>query len=221
MLEDLITAFIAIYPDGIEGEPYRGFRDDAIATLGKCLMEPRCWNGSEVAVGEMLHRSCNNPAGIWRWWDASGDFSASMFFCLKYLPEPQVTPWLESVLAIEAPHWRAQVMVWMVGAKEVLEGTVGWPSQFPLSARPSIAWEWSHCLRPVLAARAADGSPRSVNLIPDASRETARRLLATWFDEDRFLDWLTSIASVPYLEAELAEIPSTFESIYVRPNARR
>jgi hypothetical protein len=38
----------------------------------------------------------------------------------------------------------------------------------------------------------------------------------SYFTEDRFLDWLDSIATIPYLEAELGGIPSTFETLYLR-----
>jgi hypothetical protein len=36
------------------------------------------------------------------------------------------------------------------------------------------------------------------------------------FTEEVFLEWLESISRVPYLESELGQLPSTFESIYVR-----
>ena len=110
------TNFMALYPNGVHREPYRGFRDDAVLTLGRCMMDGQCWNGPDIAVGTVLHPSNNNPNRVWGWWDASGDFAASMFFCLKYLPASLVETWLRSVLEITSPHWRAQVVVWMVGA---------------------------------------------------------------------------------------------------------
>ncbi|UUZ46943.1 hypothetical protein LP420_25160 [Massilia sp. B-10] len=67
-----------------------------LTTLGRSLMEPHCWNGTEIKVGAMLRRSNNNPAQVWGWWDASGDFSASMFFCLEVLA-PGLRPRLAAI----------------------------------------------------------------------------------------------------------------------------
>lgn len=215
LLELLITGFMAIHPNGVQAPPYKEFRDDVLMTLGRCMMDESCWIGTDIAIGRILHRSNDNPARIWCWWDASGDFSASMFFCLKYMPELMVQGWLRSVLAIPSPHWRAQLLVWLVGAHDLLNGNVRWPSELKENARPSISWNWSHCLRPELAtADESGGSPMS-SLLPDGSRLQALQLLRAHFTEDLYLDWLSSISSVQYLYDELAEIPTMFERLYV------
>lgn len=221
LLESLLTGFMAIYPNGVYREPYKGFHEDALLTLGRCTMDSECWNGSDIAVGKVLRRSNNNPNQVWLWWDASGDMTASMFFCMKYLPESAIEPWLRSVLDIRSPHWRAQVMVWFVGAHEILNGVVRWPSEFPMEARPYIGWEWSHCLKPELAATDDSGSPPTTAFIPDNSRAAALSVLRSYFSEGRFQEWLGSISTVPYLEPELAAIPSTFQALYVRSTASK
>ena len=215
LLESLLTAFMAIYPNGVYREPYKGFRDDALMTLGRSIMDRQCWNSSNIAIGNVLRRSNNNPAKVWIWWDESSDLSASLFFCMKYLPEHVIEPWLQSVLDIRSPHWRAQVMVWLLGAHEILNGTMRWPSEFSLDARPYIGWEWSHCLKPELASTDDSGSPPTVAFIGEGNRTSALRLLRAYFTGDRFLEWLDCISEVPYLEAELQEIPSRFETLYV------
>lgn len=216
LLENLLTGFMALYPNGVHREPYRGFRDDAVLTLGRCLMDGHCWNGRDIVVGTILHSSNNNPNRAWGWWDASGDFAASMFFCLKYLPEASVAPWLRSVLEITSPHWRAQVMAWMVGAHDILSGAVKWPSEFPRNARPSVRWDCSDCLRPELAAADDSAVVPTAAFIPEGCRLQALGIFQTHFVEDIYLDWLMSISTVPPVEAELAEIPTAFEKLYVR-----
>jgi hypothetical protein len=198
LIESLITGFIALYSNGINVGPYPQFRSDALVTLGRCMMEARCWNRSEIVVGSMLHRSNNNPNRVWCWWDASGDFSASLFFCLKYLPPPLIRDWFQSVLDIASPHWRAQTLVWLIGAHEMLSGRTNWPSEFLAEARPSIGWEWSHCLRPELASADESGVPPVPSLLPESSGIQVLELVHSHFTEDVFLDWLTSIARVPY-----------------------
>lgn len=216
LLESLLTGFMAIYPNGIYQEPYVGFREDVLLTLGRCMMDSMCWNGSDIAIGKVLCRSNNNPNQVWGWCDASGDFSASMFFCLKYLPGSLVEPWLRSVFDIPSPHWRAQIIVWLVGAHGILNDVIRWPSEFSMEARPYVGWEWSHCLRGEMAARDDSGAPPTATFILEAARTSSLNVVRTYFTEDRFLEWLDCISTVPYLESELAEIPSTFEALYVR-----
>jgi len=219
LLESLVTGFMAVYPNGVYSAPYKQFREDVISTLGKCMMEKSCWVGSQIAVGRILHRSNNNPAGVWCWWDASGDFSSSMFFCLKYLPEELIGNWFRSVLAIPSPHWRAQVLVWLVGAHDILTGATNWPSEFDMNARPVVHWEWSHCLAPRLAERDVSGAPVMRTFLAEAVRNDLLDLVHLHFTQDVFLDWLASISAVPYLESELGQIPTAFEALYVRRKA--
>jgi hypothetical protein len=216
LLESLITAFMAIYPNGIQYVPYKTFHEDTLLTLGRCLMDKSCWTGTEIAIGRVLHRSNNNPNRVWCWWDACGDFSASMFFCLKYLPEKLVGNWLRSVLAIQSPHWRAQLLVWMVGAHDMLTGKINWPSEFKIGGRPSVEWEWSHCLGPALAAKDARGAGMVRTFLDEPVRSEVLDLVRLHFSEDTYLEWLNSISCISYLYEELAEIPTIFESLYVR-----
>jgi hypothetical protein len=215
LIETLITGFFALHPNGISVAPYREFPDDALLTLGRCIMDEQCWNGTEVAIGNILHRSNHNPGHVWRWWDASGDFSASMFFSLKYLPEPLIREWMASVLAIRSPYWRAQLIVWLVGAHDLLAGRIGWPSQLPESAYPSVAWDWSHCIKPELSTGRARG-PAVASWLSERARAQVLQIVHAHFDEDVYLEWLASISTVPAIESEIAEIPSTFEALYVR-----
>jgi hypothetical protein len=215
LLELLVTGFMAIYPNGIYREPYEGFREDVLLTLGRCMMEGACWNGSDIAIGKILHRSDDNPNRVWGWWSASGDFTASLFFCLKYLPDPSVKPWLYSVFDIPSPHWRAQIIVWLVGAHGMLNKLARWPSELSIEDHPYIGWEWSHCLKAAMAASDDSGAPPVTAFIPESARRSTLEVVKSYFSEDRFLDWVDCISKVPYLEAELADIPSRFEMLYV------
>lgn len=216
LLESLITALFALYPNGIHQPPYPQFSSDVLHTLGRCIMAPQCWDGENIVVGRLLHRSNRNPRQVWFWWDASGDFSTSMYLCMKYLPQAALEEWFASVLAIRSPHWRAQVLVWLVGSHSMLEGSLRWPSEWDIDAYPSVRWDWSHCLRPELATSDESGAPAAETFLAPSARELVLAATRRHFTEDVYLEWLESISSVSYLNDELASIPSMFEALYVR-----
>jgi hypothetical protein len=215
LLEYLVTGFMALYPTGNEDEPYEGFKADALHTLGRCIMDESCWSGSEIQLGTMLHRSNNNPNRVWCWWDASGDFTSSMFFCLKYLPENLIGAWFDSVLAIPSPHWRAQVLVWMLGASDILTGEKRWPSEFVIGQTPSVGWAWSHCLSAELLDEGRSRQDPHARFISETASAQVLERVRLYFTPDRYLDWLTSFDQAPYVRDELANLPRDFEALYV------
>lgn len=216
LLEYLVTAFVTQYPDGVKREPYKGFHADALNTLGKSIMDRQCWDGNDIVVGRILRPSNNNPRKVWLWWDASGDFSASMFFCLKYLPHHAVPGWLRSVLRIKSAHWRAQLVVWLVGVHKLLNGEIGQPAQFKDGdGVPSISWEWSHVLDGEYTGDRGPNSPAAVDFLPDENRMQALNTISEEVTEELLLNWLSSIEKYGYLESELGDIPSQFANLYV------
>jgi len=216
LLELLVTGFVSQYPNGIHRPPYPEFGQDVLSTLGRCVMEPQCWSGDQIVIGSFLQRSNNNPAHTWCWYNASGDLSASLFLCLKYLPTSSVATWFRSVLDIPSPHWRAQIITWLVGARELLLGLKKWPSELETGAYPGVDWDWSHCLRPELATNDDSGAPPMTCWLPDEACYRVLEEVRLYFTDDKFLLWLESISSVKYLQQELAQIPTSFERLYLK-----
>jgi len=215
LTEGLVTGFMAHYPDGVVDAPYVEFRQDVLATLGRTLMQPQRWRNGDIVVGRVLHRSNDNPQQTWGWWTAHGELSAALLLCLKYLPPAHVRAWFRSVLAIESPHWRAQIVVWLIGAHDLLTGVKGSPSELDPAAYPSIDWSWSHCLRPVdVSERPGSGSAN--DWLPRNARAQALEEVRVHFTDDVWLSWLESIGRVDDLQRELADLPSTFECLYLR-----
>ncbi len=214
LLELLVSGFMAHYPGGITSPPYAGFHEDVLRTLGQCLMEPRCWSGQDIALGAVLHRSNQNPNGVWCWWNASGDLSGSLFLCLKYLPTAQVASWFRSVLQIASPHWRGQVLVWLVGAHEQLRSPARWPSMLDDAAYPAVTWEAAYCLKPEAGLENA-AAPSQDNWLPEAGCRIVIDEVRAYFTDEVFLAWLESFSRDDDLQRELADIPSMFEGLYL------
>lgn len=215
LAELLVTGFMAHYPDGTTDSVYPGFQQDVVETLGRVLMEPRCWQQGDIVLGQLLHRSNRNPNHVWGWWDASGDLSACLLLCAKYLPPSQVRGWFRSVLAIESPHWRAQMIVWLIGAHDLLTGLKRAPSELQFDGYPAITWGWSHLLRPSTTTESGETIPIA-DWLPQQVRTHLLDEVRTCVTDEVFLAWLESIGRVDYLQRELADLPSTFERLYMR-----
>jgi len=209
LIEALATAFFAIYPEGVTREPYRGFERDALETLGRAIVSAECWSEGRIRRGEILRRE-KPPWGTWGWREPSGDLSASMFFCLKYLTPEEIGPWLTSTLAIEDRYWRAQLMAFCVAAHPLLTGDVLQPAGLA-EAQPPLEWENSHILKGVYYA-AFDKAPAP--FLAQANCTAARGALASFFNEDIYLDWLCAIAEDEELEAEMTSLPEQFRLLY-------
>lgn len=218
LLEYLITGFISQYPNGVVNPPYEEFLDDAFYTIGSCIMDKECWKDDNIVIGKMLWLSNSNYRKTWGWKNASGDFSSSMFFCLKYLPSNYIQAWLKSVFSIKSPHWRAQLIVWFVGAEKIIFDRIKNPSDFDEDNSPNISWAWSHLFEGKQDWKISDESKPNLNFIPEANRETLIQSISELINEQLFKDWMQSITKCDYLINELTEIPNRFYNIYVVPD---
>lgn len=216
LVEPAVTAFISQHPTGLDQEPYAGFGEDALNTLGLCLMDGACWPGGELDADLCLNRR-PDLQGLWGWDEPSGALSASMFFCLKYLRPEQLDAWFGSVFRIEAPQWRAQVMAWLIGAHRIFTGQINSPARFSLEDYPCLAWDWSHVLS---GHYLPPGSPtgEEVDFIPAANRKAALSIVSRHFTDAAIMEWLDSFALDSAVEAEAASLAPWFHDLY-RPLA--
>lgn len=210
LVEALATAFFAIYPEGVTREPYRGFERDALNTFGRAIMGMNCWAEGRIRRGEALCRE-ETQWGTWGWGEPSGDLSASLFFCLKYLAPEEIRPWLASALSIEDRYWRAQLMAFFVGVHDMLRGSLQQPAQLA-DARPPVAWENSFLLTGVYYG-AFDKPPAP--FLPEEKCEAARDAVTAFFNDEIYLAWLYAIAEDEALETELATVPEQFRTMYL------
>jgi hypothetical protein len=151
--EHVATAFIQVFWTGIQDE-YPGFRDDVLGAMSLHLMRSELWLPNPMAAGEP---AMSIPAFLvvddrgeevlygWDLEEAPGIFAAGMCICLKYLPTEAIVPWVNSILAIRHPHWRAALLVWLHGARDLLREEVPRASTMN-AAHPRIQWQNSHVL---------------------------------------------------------------------------
>ncbi len=195
IVEDLVTAFMAVVPNPTVSWGYRSFRSDALLTLGKAIMSPPLWPDGPNRSVNCLHTEDTLPTGYPVWGDACGDFSASMFFCLKYLPSSHVAEWTKSVFAISCPRWRAQVLVWLCGAKDVIDGKIEHPSDLPDKHQTSVSWARSHLIGPKNLAYQEDIKIES-EMVEFLSKENCARFdetVSNLLNERLLTEWLESL----------------------------
>ncbi|MBN3798305.1 hypothetical protein [Burkholderia sp. Ac-20392] len=213
LLAWLISGFIAQHPDELSLEPYQGFRRDVLDTLGQCLMDARCWPSGTLDTTACFNHDHEQSPGTGDWFNTSGKFSSSMFLCIKYLDTSEIHTWLTSVLSIDDPRWRAQLMLWFVGANDMLSGRIRYPSEFSSTDYPRIDWQGCRCLT------GSPGSHAAVHdFIPPARREATVDTLRSFMTEATFLAWLQSLCKYDRVESELGDLPYRFYSLYGAPH---
>lgn len=205
LLEALATGLFIFHPLGVESEPYEGFIRDSLDTLGGAIMGRDGWSSrDEINRGAILRRRWGLGAG-WEWGQPAGDLSASLFLCLKYLPPQEVAPWLHSAFQIRDPFWRAQLLAWFVGVREILNGAIGSPADLPSSGQSPVCWSDSNLV-----------NCNSAPFVPQANRNAALDAVTAFFENLSFRDWAGDIASDEELARDLGPLPWRFEELFLR-----
>jgi hypothetical protein len=207
--ELLITGFFSQYPDSNGSVPYSNFKTDILQTLGLYIMSPHFWSDCEVP--RCLNK-WQGPNGVYGWYHAEGLLSASLFLCIKYLKQVDLENWFRSVMAIPNLYWRAQIIVWLIGAHPILVGNIMQPSEFSEHGLFTVNWDWSH----TLSGNYSGNFELPIHLIPflpKENRETVIQLVQQWDIGDFFEELLTN----PKLTAVVVEtigISEQFEQLY-------
>lgn len=200
--EALTSAFMVNYPDGAALEPYPGFLEDVFNTLVVSPMHPSLWEGDEIVLEHSLLFFARG-LGRWRWNEAvSGELSALLFFCLKYLPAQAIERWIVSILHLPSTLYHAQFLLWLVGSRDVLSGRHTSPAEFPETSAIEISWDISHSV-----ALRAPGDHRDdyqkCTFLPPGNVDALVAALERHLTRDLVLEWLNKFAEIPALKEEM------------------
>lgn len=209
--ELLFTAFMAQHPKADGDMPYHEFVANALATLGQEIMSPEFWPEGQLDAVRCLSK-WTGPTGIAGWFNAGGLLSASLFFCIKYLPLSSVDDWFNSVIAIPNRYWQVQILTWLVGAHPILTNEIQQPAEFPETSQFVVTWSWSHALGGDFPD--ADGEPVcQVPFLSDQNRESVLRIARNWDVESFIIDFMTD-PDTQSVASEIIGMPERFFELY-------
>jgi hypothetical protein len=141
-----------------------------------------------------------------------------MFFCLKYLSPEDVPAWTKSVFAIPCPRWRAQVLVWLVGAKAVIDGTISQPSKLDKLQTPNVKWHWSHYIDGQNAAfdESVENQVDQIEFLPAQNRLLFGEAVSNVLDDALLKGWLESMMRFEYLfdQVNAVAVPEQLRQMY-------
>jgi hypothetical protein len=179
--QTVITAFIRIYGEHVE-EEYAGFRLDSLETFGRAIMKREFWTSD---LGERASACSKKSIAPGR-----NSFTASLFFCLLYLPTSCVQAWTQSLLAIDSPFFRTDFIIWLAGTYESMKS-----EQFSLGSLPAnrfcIRWTGDFLLRNTTA------------IIPRMSRTEFLKVIRSQLSMEILMRWLDEIAQFDDLDTEV------------------
>lgn len=203
LLEALVTAFINVYWDGVdETKPagYRGFREDALLTLGCCLMAPALWS-ERLDPGRTVPFPHRGLAYAQR----ESALSASLFLCMRMLEAKEISDWVQSLVDIESPWWKIHFLRWL----ELAWPRLASPDELPgslLNTRPDIGWHGVSTF-----TRNRERPPTGFLSAQRVEAFTAS--LRHHLTADRYLAWMDELYAVPEIAVE-PEVRHTTERVF-------
>lgn len=177
LLERCVSGFMDRHWSDIH-EHYSGFRQDVFQTLGCALMDPRFW-----------------PIDVKRWSVDNPQFSAQIFFGLKYCPDQKLNTWIDSLTRISDPAWLASLLCWSAATWPVLSKE-DMTASFLARCLPHVDWAGSYML--------GSGDRDAYGFIPWSRRKS----FITYFNKlavKQSDQWIEVASSVPRLSEKLKE----------------
>lgn len=214
VFESLISGVFQYHPVAPLTEPYEGFRSDLLKSVGRAFMDAEGWPDGRMDPEIRLYKPIYVD-GQRHWEKPAWSLSAALFLCVRYLRPSEIKQWIQSVLKIEDPYWRAQVMVWLVAAEGFLSGRLKQPAEMPTDGSFCAYW----CDAPLLKGDYSGDHTGTLQLdafLPEENRTAATHAVGAFFkDKDDFLHWFDPSMRQTDLKEELGDLPHRFVALYV------
>lgn len=194
LLEILASAVMIHRPDSEDWSgDYPQFRQDVLETLGRALFGPVrkriCRLQTEQAPLTVEHTTSGHQF-------IGGDlYAASVFLVAKYLPLDQLSGWLDSLVRIDDPLWRANWVVWLAQADWLVAREGKQPCD-PPKGRPNASWQMSHCICGSTPSPNVDRDARPVPFLRPQRRECLLEAIRDCTSQGRLKQWRNDLAAL-------------------------
>ena len=147
----------------------------------------------------------------WNSGKANRSISALMFFCLKYLNSEEITSWVNSLFSITDIYWRGALMVWLLGAYDILEESIVVPSMIE-KANPEIKWENSHVLGSRYGSIDAKHPPHedfndNKDFLAAGNTKTFLNEVRSQMTDELIVDWAESFSEDKFIAESTYNVP--------------
>lgn len=185
---NLFMALVMLSPVDFAGPPYKGYREDLLQTVGRIPMHESRWHHGQVRRGALFYPAWpedQEDPWFWDWCRPADDLGSALYFCLKFMRPAEIPAWANSLLRIDDPHWRSQLMLWMANARSTIL-TPDWT--YPTKKWVGASHVWGANLAQTEQALAPDNAAAFIATVTEH------------FRRHDLLDWWVSMAAHPYLE---------------------
>lgn len=220
LAQSTVSAFMNVYWNGIP-EEYSGFRNDVIISLSLCLMNEELWfdcidekaNATHLRAKFLdTYQDGKNELRLdWNAGKSNESLSALMFFCLKYLNPKEISFWVKSLFSIGDIYWKGALMVWILGAYDILKQPIISPLMIEKS-NPELEWENSHTLGSRYGSMDAEHPPHedyndNKNFIPFENAECFIEEINKHLTDELILEWAESFAEDNFIAESTYNVP--------------
>jgi hypothetical protein len=110
------AAVMTRYPTGILEELDRDLADDVLATLGRVKLIGKYWQSDFNPTKPVF---CSDDPS-----------SGALLLMIKYLADEDLPAWWRSVITIDNPVWRINLLIWLAAASPIFLDPTAQPGQF-------------------------------------------------------------------------------------------
>ncbi len=211
---------MSVYWNGIS-EEYKGFRADVINSLSLCLVNDNLWFDYFDEKTKTVYPRANFLDTYkdgkdqlrldWNSGKSNESLSALMVFCLKYLNPEEISSWIKSLFSIGDIYWKGALMVWLLGAYDILKQPIIVPSMIE-KANPLLDWENFHTLGSSYGSVNAKYPPAeefndNKDFIPTENAKCFLEEINKYLTDDLILEWAESFGQDKFVAESTYNVP--------------
>ena len=203
-----VTGFVLFFPDSRHVREHDSqFLPDVLATLGRVILEPRFWTKGEINITREVDDTSSTRYLFCDYQTTNDLFSASMFMCWKYLHPEQIETWFGSVLEVQSAHWRAQLLLWLLGVWPLLNREATLITQLK-GRKPNVQWEDSWLLDGFYNGYPHNPEPEA--FLHEENIEALRNAIQKHITLELFFTWLDSFEQNEHLHYQVLGLSELF-----------